>query len=85
MNDLNIKAGHFVIVEEQENGYDLFTFVTPNGQEIGSFSNMAHVDYPEDLTWERDISEIFDCGFRIGWAACAKEISEKAEKIMDLI
>ena len=37
-----------------------------NGKVYGSWNNEANIDYHEDLTLERDLSELIDIGIEIG-------------------
>lgn len=36
------------------------------GKTYLEWNNDAHFDYPEDLTWERTISAVFDAGIALG-------------------
>lgn len=40
--------------------------VVYNGERVFMWNDLSHVDFPEDLTWKRDVSEIFWAGVRLG-------------------
>lgn len=42
------------------------------GEVLYTFSDDAAHDCPEDLLWYRDIGELYDAAFRIGWEARGK-------------
>lgn len=46
--------------------------LTVGGKEFVWFDN-AHVDYPEDLCWDRMISDVFWSGFEMGARAAMGE------------
>ena len=37
-----------------------------DGKEVMSWYDGSNCDYPEDLTWDREISAVFDMGVKIG-------------------
>ncbi len=43
---------------------------------VAHWNDSANTDYPEDLTWNRDISSLFIAGFEAGFNA-AREYPEK--------
>lgn len=41
---------------------------------IYEWNNNSNTDYPEDLTWERDISEVFYSGLKLGMDLSKKDV-----------
>lgn len=56
-----------------------------NGITIGTWNDEAHYDYPEDLTWDRDIGDlvctIFDSGMLQGKAELESKLAKAKEAL----
>lgn len=47
-------------------GNEAMVYVILNGEQVMSWYDGSNCDWPEDLTWDREISAVFDMGVKIG-------------------
>lgn len=59
-----------ITVEYEENCHgDTVVVIKHKGKQVFIWYDNANVDYPEDLSWSRMISNVFEAGFDLGQAA----------------
>ena len=47
-------------------GNESMVYIVLDGKQVMSWYDGANCDWPEDLTWDREISAVFDMGIKIG-------------------
>lgn len=47
-------------------GNECMVYVFLNGKQVFTWSDHSNIDWPEDLTWDREIGAVFDLGVEIG-------------------
>ncbi len=53
-------------VDKYNDGGDHWIQITHDGNIVYEWNDNANIDYPEDLSWSRDLSKIFEAGVKLG-------------------
>ena len=67
-------TGKFEVKQTEDSQGDAIFTVFLNGESVFIWDDSANVDYPEDLSWSRLISDCFYSGVDAGMKAQAAEI-----------
>lgn len=74
-----LKEIEFPRGEFKTSDLDRMHYIFFDGELIVSWNDDAHIDYPEDLCWSRDISGLVDEAIELGKLIARREMSKKVE------
>ena len=73
-----------ITTETTEDKYgDAVIAVYVDGNEHFQWNDCAHTDYPEDLSWGRLISEVFNAGVEAGKLVSTSSAQSSAQEVVD--
>jgi len=65
-----------------DDGYGMVA-IKYNGEVIGEWPNHSNIDFPEDLTLDRDLSELVEIGIQIGKQIAGEALAAELTKALN--